>query len=134
MYMQNMETSNTTTILVIDDHNGFRRSVIHLLQSSDSYQVIGEASNSIEGLALACALSPQVVLLDIRMPGLNGLTIIEKMRATLPNLIVVVLTLWDSPEYRHAALVDHKANAYIIKENVVAELLPTLNKLLNIKV
>ncbi|MFQ5578230.1 MAG: response regulator transcription factor [Anaerolineae bacterium] len=118
------------SVLVVDDHTGFRRSIIHFLNSAGKFEVVGEATNSIEGLALAHALRPQVVLLDIRMPGLNGLAIIDTMRKALPNLIVVVLTLWDTPEYRNAALAHNKADAYVIKENLLTELLPTLDNLL----
>ncbi|MEM7028749.1 MAG: response regulator transcription factor [Chloroflexota bacterium] len=118
-------------VLVIDDHAGFRRSVIHFLSSTSRFTVIGEAANTTEGLDLADFHQPQVVLLDIRMPGETGLTIIERLRQLLPNLVIIVLTLWDSPEYRQAALIDKGADAYIIKENMVSDLLPTLNQLLN---
>ena len=71
-----------------------------------------------------------ILLLDIRMPKKNGLSIIAQLRQHLPNLIIIVLTLWDTPEYRQAALVDSGADAYIIKENMISDLLPTLYTLL----
>ena len=117
-------------VLVIDDHAGFRRSVIHFLSSTSRFDVVGEAANTVEGLDLANLHQPKVVLLDIRMPGATGLTIIEKLRQLLPELLIIVLTLWDSPEYREAALEEKGADAYIIKENMVSDLLPTLNRLL----
>lgn len=117
-------------VLVIDDHAGFRRSVIHFLTATTRFSVIGEASDCEEGLDMASSFQPDIVLLDIRMPGENGLSIIAQLRRQIPNIIIVVLTLWDTAEYRQAALIDNKADAYIIKENMVRDLLPTLNGLL----
>ena len=117
-------------VLVVDDHSGFRRSVIHYLTTTTRFDVVGEASNTSEGLDLAATHRPRVVLLDIRMPGESGLSIISELRERIPSLIVVVLTLWDTPEYRRAALVENGADAYIIKENMIRDLLPTLNRLL----
>jgi len=118
------------SILVIDDHTGFRRSVIHFLTSTTRFDVVGEAADGLEGLDMAHAHKPQVVLLDIRMPKKNGLSIITQLRQYLPNLVIVVLTLWDTPEYRQAALVESGADAYIIKENMISDLLPALHQLL----
>ena len=118
-------------VLVIDDHAGFRRSVIHFLSSTSRFMVIGEAKNTVEGIALTHQHQPEVVLLDIRMPGETGLTIIEHLRKISPKLVIIVLTLWDSPEYRQAALIEKGADAYIIKEDMVSELLPTLDDLLS---
>jgi DNA-binding NarL/FixJ family response regulator len=117
--------------LVIDDHDGFRRSVVHFLTTTTRFDVVGEASNTKDGLELAFKYQPRIVLLDIRKPGMSGLSIISQLRQELPDLIVVVLTLWDTQEYRRAALIENKADAYIIKENMVSELLPTLNQLLS---
>jgi DNA-binding NarL/FixJ family response regulator len=122
---------NKIPVLVIDDHEGFRRSVVHFLATTTRFDVVGEASNTKDGLELALTHRPRIVLLDIRMPGMSGLSIINQLRQELPDLIVVVLTLWDTQEYRQAALVENNADAYIIKENMVSELLPTLNQLLS---
>lgn len=121
---------NKIPVLIVDDHSGFRRSVVHFLTSTTRFDVVAEASNSREGLDMVYTHQPQVVLLDIRMPGKSGLSIISSMRDRFPNLIIVVLTLWDTPEYREAALVENGADAYIIKENMIRDLLPTLNRLL----
>ena len=118
-------------VLVIDDHAGFRQSIVHFLTATTRFSVVGEASNGIEGLSLAMQYRPEVVLLDIRMPGGNGLTFIAKLRELLPDLKIIVLTLWDTPEYRQAALVENGADAYIIKENMLKDLLPTLDKILS---
>ena len=118
-------------VLVVDDHSGFRRSVIQFLTSTTRFNVVAEASNSTDGLKMALAHQPHVILLDIRMPGDTGLSIISNLRENLPNLIVIVLTLWDTPEYREAALLENGADAYIIKENMVRDLLPTLDRLLS---
>ena len=125
-----MGTKNKIPVLVVDDHAGFRRSVIHFLASNARFQVVGEAANTREGLDLAARHHPQVVLLDIRMPEESGLAIIAKLRQRVPNLVIIVLTLWDTAEYREAALVDNGADAYITKENMIRDLLPALNRLL----
>lgn len=117
-------------VVVIDDHAGFRRSVTQYLEMHSQFVIAGEAPNAMEGLSLAVSARPDLVLLDIRMPGLNGLNIIDRLRQELPNVVVVVLTLWDTPEYRRAALGESRADAYLTKENMVLELLPTLQRLL----
>jgi len=122
---------NKVPTLIVDDHAGFRRSLMQFLNRHQLLEVVGEASNSVEALALVHALKPKVVLLDIRMPGLSGLSIIDEMRKARPDLIIVVLTLWDTPEYRRAALTNNKADAYIIKEEVLTDLIPTLKELLS---
>lgn len=117
-------------VLVVDDHPGFRRSVIHLLKSATDFAIVGEASNSAEALALACATTPRVVILDIRMPGINGLNIIRQLKCQVPGVIVIVLTLWDTPHYREAAQ-SNGADAFVIKEEMLVELLPTIDRLLS---
>ncbi|MFQ5610650.1 MAG: response regulator transcription factor [Anaerolineae bacterium] len=121
---------NEIPVLVVDDHPGFRRSVVHLLTSVDQFAVVGEAANSAEALTLACALRPRIVILDIRMPGLNGLTIIDQLKANVSGVIVVVLTLWDTPHYREAAQ-NSGADAFVVKENMFVELLPKIEQLLS---
>jgi two-component system, NarL family, nitrate/nitrite response regulator NarL len=117
------------SVLVVDDHPGFRRSVIHLLKSVAGLRVVGEADNSSNALALACASQPHLVILDVRMPGANGLSIIPQLKASVPNVLVIVLTLWDISHYREAARTSG-ADAFVVKDEMLVELLPTINRLL----
>jgi CheY-like chemotaxis protein len=80
----------TMTVLVVDDHAGFRASVRALLET-EGFQVVGEAADGLEALTEAAALRPAVVLLDVQLPGLDGLAVAEALAAR-PYPPVVVLT------------------------------------------
>jgi CheY-like chemotaxis protein len=80
----------TTTVLVVDDHAGFRESVRALLEA-EGFQVVGEAADGLEALTEAAALRPAVVLLDVQLPGLDGLAVAAALAAR-PHPPVVVLT------------------------------------------
>jgi two-component system nitrate/nitrite response regulator NarL len=121
---------NKISVLIIDNHTGFKRSLTHFLISTGNFEVVGEVSCGSEGLALARTLQPQVILIEERMSGANGSNIIGKMKKALPDVIIVVLTLWNAPEYLQMALENRKVDGYVIKENLLTDLLPTLDQLI----
>ncbi|MEA2570403.1 MAG: hypothetical protein QOI24_2404 [Acidobacteriota bacterium] len=79
-------------ILIADDHAGVRRSVRSLLESVKEWSICGEATDGVEAVDLANLLRPDVVLIDLAMPGLNGLEAARRIRRNLPDTQVVVLT------------------------------------------
>ncbi len=85
-------------ILVVDDHPFFRQGLRDVLASEDDLLVIGEAGNGEEALNLAHTLTPDVVVMDVNIPVLNGIQVTRKLRANEPQISVVILTAYDDEE------------------------------------
>lgn len=80
-------------VLIVDDHEMVRRSLTLGLSLVDDMQVVGTASNGLEALAQCALLRPDVVLLDMNMPGINGLETTRRLRQQQPNIAVIILTV-----------------------------------------
>ena len=86
-------------ILLVDDQALFREGLNTLLSVQPDFQVVGEVSNGEEALRLAAQLQPHVVLMDLRMPVLDGVTATRRLRTLLPDCRVIVLTTFDDDEF-----------------------------------
>jgi len=87
-----------TRILIADDHLIIRQGLRLILETEDDLELVGEASDGAEALKLCADLRPDVVLMDLRMPGMDGITAIEKLRQTMPEIAVVILTTFNEDE------------------------------------
>jgi DNA-binding NarL/FixJ family response regulator len=116
-------TSGLITLLLVDDSPVFLKAVARFLEEQCGGEVLiaGTASDGVEGLRQAQALHPHVVVLDLRMPGMSGLDVIPKLRATLPDVRIIVLTQLEGDEYRHAALA-RGADAFVAKTTMEHDL------------
>jgi len=85
-------------VLIVDDQALFREGVRTILSIQDDIEVIGEASNGEEALRLAVQHQPDVVLMDLRMPIMDGVTATKRLKSTLPDCKVIVLTTFDDEE------------------------------------
>src|SRR5215469_6364638 len=94
----------TTKILVVDDHRQWRSMLRTLLEANSGFQVIAEAVNGFEAIEKAAQLHPDVVLLDIGMPLLNGLEAAPKIRRVSPGSKIVFVTQDSNRDVRDAAL------------------------------
>lgn len=81
------------SVFIIDDHTLFRSGIRLLLQRQDGFEVVGEAGDGLEGVKLAKRLEPDVVLLDLHMPGVGGLEALQLLQEELPQVQVVMLTV-----------------------------------------
>ena len=101
-------------ILVVDDHPLFRQGVVHSLEMDPQFKVVGETASGEQALALARSLLPDVVLLDISMPGWNGIVTAEKIALACPATAIVMLTGSDEKDKLLAAL-KAGARGYVLK-------------------
>ncbi len=101
-------------VLVADDHRLFREGVRALLGSLEGLEVVAEAASGDEALALALELRPDVVLMDVQMPGSNGIEATRRLRAEAPDVGVVVVTMFEDDDLVFAAL-RAGARGYVLK-------------------
>lgn len=108
-------------ILVVDDHPIVRQGIASLLSNYPEFTIVGQADNGSDALEMVEAHAPEVVLLDIRMPGENGLDVLRSIRAARPESKVLMLTSFDDDEYVLGALREG-ARGFVLK-NVSDEML-----------
>jgi DNA-binding NarL/FixJ family response regulator len=126
-----LEEAIKIRVLLVDDHEPFLRIATEFLQRHHELVVVGTAREGKEALAQAQALSPQVILLDLNMPGLNGLETIPRLRVMLPQAGIIALTLLDPRTYRQAALAAG-ADDFVAKANLTTDLLPAIRRVAKI--
>ncbi len=102
-------------VLIVDDHPMVAEGIQSLLESYDEIEVVGTLSNGQEAVDRATHLQPDVILMDLNMPGLSGLNATEIILERLPKTRVLILSMHDSPEYISTAL-SHGAKGYILKD------------------
>jgi DNA-binding NarL/FixJ family response regulator len=112
------------TVLVADDHQRFREALVAVLEL-DGFEVVGQAADGADAVALAKQLQPDVVVMDLSMPVLNGLDATRLVRDALPSTPVVVLTAFTGAELEQAALAAG-ATSYLAKDANLEELRATL--------
>ena len=118
-----------TRILVADDFEPWRSFVRQVLARCKSFEVIGEATSGAEAVQKAEELQPDLILLDISMPELNGIEAARRIRAIVPESKILFLTLLRSSDIAREAL-DAGAQGYVIKIDAESELLPAIEAVL----
>jgi DNA-binding NarL/FixJ family response regulator len=113
---------NKIRILLADDHTILREGIRSLIEDEPDMEVVGEAEDGQSAVKMASQLVPDVVLLDIAMPLLNGLEATRQIRHALPNVKVLALTMHDNEEYIREILAAG-ALGYILKDTAARELL-----------
>lgn len=112
-------------ILLADDHPLFRSGVRNLIHTSDDLRVIGEASNGEEAVRLAFELLPDVVVMDIRMPGMNGIEATQAIREKLPDMKILIVTMLKNDKSVFTAM-QMGARGYVLKDAGEMELLQSI--------
>jgi DNA-binding NarL/FixJ family response regulator len=114
-------------VLIADDHTLFRRGLVSLLNETGEFMVAGEAGNGPEAVQLAAALRPDVVLMDVHMPGGGGVGAVEQLSKTSPALPVIMLTVSDTDADLIGAI-RAGAKGYFLKNAETEELYTALRK------
>ena len=120
-----MKTGRPIRILIADDHEIVRRGLRTLLESEPGCSVIGEAANGSEAVAKAVELRPDVALLDVDMPELNGMEVTRRIREALPQTEVLALSVHDS-EHVARQMIACGARGYLVKSDAGSELIAAL--------
>lgn len=108
--------SESTTIVVADDHQVVREGLRALLEAEKDFNVVGEAGDGLQAISRVETLSPSVLLLDLMMPGLNGLDVVRQVRKVAPRTQVVILSMYADEAYVLEAL-SHGAAGYVLKDS-----------------
>jgi DNA-binding NarL/FixJ family response regulator len=112
-------------ILVVDDHALVREGIIAILKLHDDIEVLAEASDGIEAIQKAAKLLPDIVLLDIAMPGLGGLEATLEIKKTNPGIKILILSQYDDREYV-SRLIKAGVSGYILKHAVGTDLISSI--------
>ena len=109
-------------ILLVDDHPIVRQGLKTLLEGHAGWKVVGEASDGVEAVEKAKNLKPDVMVLDVTMPKMNGLEACRLLRRQAPQLEILFVTQHDSPQMMREAI-DAGARGYVVKSNAARDLL-----------
>ncbi len=112
----NPEGTNKLRLLIVEDNNLFRQTLRESLKASFPQIAIDEAANGVEAMERVNSFAPDLILMDMRLPGESGLGLTRKIKAAYPDIIIFILTNYDTQECREAAS-RYGADRYIAKES-----------------
>jgi len=119
-------------VLIVDDHTFIRRGIQSILKSSPGWESCGEAENGIAAIRMASELKPDIILMDVSMPGLNGLEATRVIHEAQPEIKIILLTLHNSVEILRSAF-EAGALGYLLKSEAEQELLRALTSVVDRK-
>jgi DNA-binding NarL/FixJ family response regulator len=122
--------TETKRIVLVDDHHLLRRGFRSLLSSEPGLEVVGEASNGREAIEICRRLEPDLVLMDVRMPEMDGITATRHIKREQPGVGVLMVTMHENPDYLLEAL-DAGAAGYVLKDAPADRLISAVHRTLN---
>jgi len=120
-----MNSDPKQSILIIDDHPLFRKGLMQLIQAAGEFDIVGEASGGKDGIALALALHPDMILLDLNMKDMNGIEVLTQLKSADIDARIIMLTVSDHAEDLVAAL-RAGADGYLLKDMEPEDLLANI--------
>jgi two-component system, NarL family, response regulator NreC len=118
-----------TKIVLADDHQVVRRGIKTLLSTESDFDIIGEAGNGLETVDLVTKLQPDILVLDLGMPGINGLEVTRQLDKSSPRTGILILSMYNNQAYVVEALLCG-AKAYIVKEASSEELVKAIREVI----
>lgn len=118
-------SNSAASILIVDDHHLIRRTLLDWLSEKFPSKMIIEAGSGEEALDQFAAISPDIVLMDIHLPGINGIETIQIIKQKYPGTKIIVLTVQEDKRYRFKAE-EAGADAYVIKRDMYSKLIPLI--------
>jgi DNA-binding NarL/FixJ family response regulator len=115
-------------LLIVDDHEVVRKGVRTLFAHNDSFEVCGEAQNGMEAIRMVPELSPDLVILDLSMPGMNGFETAAKIRLIAPSIKIVFFSVHEIP----STALWVGADAFVSKSSALQDLVLTVNRVLQL--
>lgn len=113
------------TILLADDHHLMRQGLRLLLEREPRFRLLGETGDGMEAIRLAEKLTPDVLITDVMMPGVNGLEVARQISKTVPRTKIIILSMYTNDAYVHEAL-KNGASAYVLKDSQAADLVKAI--------
>ena len=114
-------------IVIVDDHPLFRKGLEELINSENSFAVCGEAGNAAEAMEVIRKLNPELAIVDLSLPGANGIELIKNIRAEFANLPILVLSMHDESLYALRAL-RAGAEGYVMKHEAMANVVRAIQE------
>jgi len=118
-----------TTILIADDHQVMRQGLCSLLSSQPDFQVVGDTGDGEAAVKLVERLHPDVLVLDMVMPGINGIEVVRRVRVLSPTCAIVILSMYGAEGYVREAI-RAGAKGYVLKKDSVEELASAVREVL----
>ncbi len=110
-----LDRSSVVRVLIVDDHHVVREGLRRMLEMESDIQVVAEARSGEEAIAKAISLSPDVVIMDLKMPGMDGITATREIKARMPDVGVLVLTLYAEDFVKQA--IEAGVSGYLLKDS-----------------
>lgn len=117
--------ANKIRILLADDHTIVRQGMAHLLEDQPDLKVIGEANNGNDAVEMALELTPDIVILDIAMPVLNGIEAAKRIHKELPKCKILILSMYSHEHYIHK-LLETGVSGYLLKDSSGTEIVKAI--------
>jgi len=114
-----------STVIIVDDHPLLRRGLRDVIGENSGFRIVGEASDGVEAMRMFVSLKPQIAIIDIDMPQLNGLETLRTMRELSLLIKPIILTMYQEEDMFNAAM-DLGAKAYVLKDNAANDILAAL--------
>lgn len=113
---------NLTKLIIADDHPLFRKGLVDLISTTSQFSICGEADNGLEAIDLILKKVPDIAILDINMPGMNGFDVAQKAKSEHLAVDIIILTMYDEEELFNKAM-DLGVKGYLLKECAVKDIL-----------
>jgi DNA-binding NarL/FixJ family response regulator len=126
----NLTSAEAKRIVIVDDHPLFRKGLEQLIHSDQNFAICGEAGNAAEAMDVVRRLHPDLAIVDLSLPGANGIELIKNIRAEFPKLTILVLSMHDESLYAVRAL-RAGAQGYVMKHEAMANVIQAIQEVLS---